>query len=77
MPLHVVEPGSGEEIILVLGLGLALAVAGGESPGGYERSVVELSRDNTAVINLFLVPDKTPSAASRPAPGRGHTRGRI
>ena len=53
MFLHVVEPGSGEEIILVLGLGLALAVAGGEAPGCYERRVVVLSRENTAVIKLI------------------------
>ena len=46
MFLHVVEPGSGEEIILVLGLGLALAVAGGEAPGCYERRVVVLSREH-------------------------------
>ena len=56
MLLHVVEPGSGEEIILVLGLGLALAVAGGEAPGCYERRVVVLSRENTAVIKLIHSP---------------------
>ena len=54
--LHVVEPGSGEEIILVLRLGLALAVAGGEASGCYERRVVVLSRENTAVIKLIHSP---------------------
>ena len=56
MFLHVVEPGSGEEIILVLGLGLALAVAGGEASGCYERGVVVLSRENTKVIKLIHSP---------------------
>ena len=62
MLLHVVEPGSGEEIILVLGLGLALAVAGGEAPGCYERRVVVLSRGNTKVIKL--IPDKIDTFSS-------------
>ena len=64
MFLHVVEPGSGEEIILVLGLGLALAVAGGEAPGCYERRVVVLSRENTKVIKPFIVPDKIDTFSS-------------